>query len=253
MFEHPVLLPDGAKLSRLPKMRCPAIRRELRASFHDETWNVLYNVTDDAVDIFLHGIVGDEYNQTDSLSISRILTENRGKSVNLRVNSPGGLAYDGVAIYNAIDQHDGPTTGTIEGLAGSAASLAVIACDTVRCHASAAFHPHYSLVMAFGHQADIREALAIQEVLDTELEQVYAEASGRSIEQVKADLMGANGDGTRFTPAEALAAGYVDEVIPHRKQKQAADVRGVSPVAAAASSVQQQLALRRHRLEMVRK
>lgn len=195
---------------------------KLMDAFKDGGLKLHYLATDDAVDIWLHGIVGDEYTETDSLSIGRILASNRGKAVNLRVNSPGGLAYDGVAMYNAIDQHDGPTTGIIEGLAGSAASLAVLACDTVKCHSTAVFHPHYSLIMAMGHQAQIRDALAIQERLDQDLEEVYSEASGRTIAQVKSDLEGPNGDGTRFSANEALVAGYVDVVISHNKNRQAA-------------------------------
>jgi len=197
----------------------------LKAAFSDAEFSVAYAVADDAVEIWLHGIIGDEYTQTDSASIGQILAANRGKPVTLRVNSPGGLAYDGVAMFNAIDQHDGPTTGIIDGKAGSAASLAVIACDTVKCHAGGVFQPHYSLIMAMGHQADIREALAIQERLDEDFEQLYAAASGRTIAQVKDDLLGPNGDGVTFSAEQAMAAGYVDEVIPMRKNKQAASVQ----------------------------
>lgn len=200
------------------------IPQKLMASFHDESMSVQYLVSDDSIDIFLHGIIGDEYTQTDSLSVAQLLAKHKGKPVNLRVNSPGGLAYDGVAMYNAIDAHDGQTTGIIEGMAGSAASLAVIACDTVKCYSSAVFQPHYSLIGVVGHQADLREALGIMEVLDSDLEEVYAEASGQTLDKVKQDLMGPNGDGTRFNAAAALAAGYVDEIIEHKKQKQAASV-----------------------------
>ena len=202
------------------------IPARLMASFHDECMPIAYMVSEDTVDIFLHGIVGDEYTQTDSLSIAMLLASNKGKAVNLRVNSPGGLAYDGVAMFNAIGSHDGPTTGIIEGMAGSAASLAVLACDTVKCYASAVFHPHYSIVMAVGHQADVREALAIQMVLDTDLEKRYAEKSGQTIDEVKKQLMGPNGDGTRMSAEIALAAGYVNEIIGHKKQKQVAHVTG---------------------------
>jgi len=198
---------------------CLAPTGDLLAQCRPKQMNVTCAVSDDAVDIFLHGIIGDEFTATDSLSIAGVLAENRGKSVNLRVNSPGGLAYDGVAMFNAIDGHDGHTTGTIEGMAGSAASLAVIACDNVRCHAGAVFHPHYSLVMAFGHQADIRNALETQERLDTDLEHTYSDASGQSLDVVRDQLMGPHGDGTRFSAEQALAAGYVDEVIPRNKKK----------------------------------
>lgn len=185
----------------------------------DDNLKVSYLVADDGVDIWLHGDVGDEFEQTDSGSIGRILSQNRGRPVTLRVNSRGGLAYDGVSIYNAIDAHDAPTTGIIEGMAGSAASLAVIACQTVKCYASAVFHPHYSLMFVGGHRAEIRDALIVMERLDEDLEVVYAEASGQSIEKVKEDLMGPNGDGTRFSAEAALKAGYVDEIITHNKRK----------------------------------
>jgi|TARA_R110000751_G_scaffold273379_1_gene374109 ATP-dependent protease ClpP protease subunit len=184
--------------------------------------HVEYNVTDEAVEIMLHGVIGDDFTGTDSQTVARVLSQNRGKSVELRVNSPGGLAYDGVAMFNAIKSHDGATTGIIEGMAGSAASLAVIACDRVLCYQGAVFQPHYSMIMTVGHQADIRDALEKMIKLDGDLEQLYSEQSGQSVAVVKAQLMGSHGDGTRFTAAEALAAGYVDEVISHGKKKQAA-------------------------------
>jgi ATP-dependent Clp protease, protease subunit len=183
---------------------------------------VEYAVHDDAVDILLHGVVGDTFDGLDSQSVAKLLADNRGKSINLRVNSPGGLAYDGVAIFNAIKAHDGATTGTIEGLAGSAASLAVIGCDHVRCYQGAAFHPHYAMIMAMGHQAELEKAMIQLERLDRDLEQLYSEQSGQSVAVVKEQLTGPHGDGTRFSAAEALAAGYVDEVISHGKKKQAA-------------------------------
>ena len=206
----------------ITQLHCLAPTGETLAQMRPHQMAVECAVHGDSVDIFLHGVIGDMFDGTDSQSVARLLADNAGKAVNLRVNSPGGLAYDGVAIFNAIKSHDGPTTGTIEGLAGSAASLAVIACDNVRCYQGAAFQPHYAMIMAMGHQADLERALSELVGLDTDLEQLYAEASGQSVAKVKEQLMGPHGDGTRFSAAEALAAGYVDEVISHGKKKQAA-------------------------------
>lgn len=189
---------------------------------------VTYNVTADEVEIFLYGIVGDECNQTDSLSVAQLLSSNRGKAVSLRVNSPGGLAYDGVAMFNAIQAHDGPTTGIIEGLAGSAASLAVCACDTVKSYSSGVFHPHYSLVFVMGHRAEIEDALLAMKVLDEELVATYMRVSGQTESKVRDDLQGPNGDGTRFTAKEALKAGYIHEIIePKRKKASKAEIKAV--------------------------
>jgi len=206
----------------ITQLQCLAPMGEILAQMRPHQMAVEYAVHADSVDIFLHGVIGDAFDGMDSQSVARLLNDNTGKPVNLRVNSPGGLAYDGVAIFNAIKAHDAPTTGTIEGLAGSAASLAVIACDSVRCYPGGAFHPHYAMIMAMGHQADLEQAMIQLERLDRDLEQLYSERSGQSMAVVKEQLTGPHGDGTRFSAAEALAAGYVDEVISHGKKKQAA-------------------------------
>ena len=95
----------------------------------------------------------------------------------------------------------------------SAASLAVVGCDRVKCYEGAVFHPHYSLVLAFGHQPEIRQALAIQERLDLDLEQMYKRVSNQTLAKVRQDLEGPHGDGTTFSAQEAVNAGYVHEVV----------------------------------------
>ncbi|WP_207557969.1 ATP-dependent Clp protease proteolytic subunit, partial [Mycobacteroides abscessus] len=49
----------------------------------------------------------------------------------VRVNSPGGNAFDGINIANAIMRHPGKTTTYIDGLAASAASVIAVASDEV--------------------------------------------------------------------------------------------------------------------------
>ena len=185
----------------------------LMACFHDDDFRIQYLETDNELELWLHGIVGDPMTSTDSLSVGRLLSEHRGKPVKMSVNSPGGLAFDGFSMFNALASHDGPTRAVIEGLAGSAASLAVLGCDHVQCFDGGSYHPHYALAAAFGHAPEIRDTLLILEKMDKELEKVYSARSGRSVEQVKTDLLGPNGDGTPFTATEALEAGYVDEVL----------------------------------------
>ena len=204
---------------------------KLKSAVCDPDFSITCAVSDQGVEVWLYGIVGDEYTKTDSLSIGQLLSTNKGKPLTMYVNSPGGLAYDGVAIFNAIQSHKGPTTGIIDGLAGSAASLAVMACDTVKAFETAKFHPHYSLCIAAGHKTEIADTLIMMEKLDTDLEKTYAARSGNSIETVKQHLTGPHGDGTHFTAAEAKAAGYVHEIISTngRKANQAKPNNAVSP------------------------
>ena len=88
------------------------VPEKLRNSLKDETFHVYFNAQQEEIEIFLTGVVGDEYTQSDAASIAGMLSANRGRPVNLRVNSFGGLAFDGLAIHNALEQHDGPTRAT---------------------------------------------------------------------------------------------------------------------------------------------
>src|SRR5699024_10490358 len=47
----------------------------------------------------------------------------------VRITSPGGIAYEGVAIYNALAAHEGRVTVYVDGLAASAASIIAMAGD----------------------------------------------------------------------------------------------------------------------------
>jgi len=49
----------------------------------------------------------------------------------LRINSPGGSVFDGIAIYNALKRHPAKVTVTVEGLAASIASVILCAGDEV--------------------------------------------------------------------------------------------------------------------------
>ena len=48
----------------------------------------------------------------------------------VRINSPGGSVFDGVAIYNALKRHEAATTVWIERIAASIVSMIAMAGDT---------------------------------------------------------------------------------------------------------------------------
>ena len=49
----------------------------------------------------------------------------------VRINSPGGSVFDGVAIYNALKRHEARLTVWIDGIAASIASMIAMAGDEV--------------------------------------------------------------------------------------------------------------------------
>lgn len=190
------------------------VPESIKNAVKDEQFRVFYNATAKDVEIFLTGEVGDEYTQSDSASIAKLLSMNRGKAVTMRVNSGGGLAFDGLAIYNALTAHDAPTTGIVEGLAASAASLAVIGCDTVKMYANASYHIHEGMAFAFGHIADLRDSIEWLEQFNAAAVDTYAAKCGKPHEYIAAALLGEGGDGTKYTAEQAKEIGFIDEVLP---------------------------------------
>ena len=167
----------------------------------------------DSIDLFLHGIVGDSADYCDAKSLSEILVKNPEKPINLRINSPGGSFFDGLALGNAIRRHDGRSTATVDGLCASAATIVAVACDEVYMHRNSTFHVHEAIVGAVGHLADLKDACGWLEECNKHLVDIYADKTGKSAKDIKTALLGPAGDGTHYSATEAFAFGFCDEII----------------------------------------
>lgn len=190
-----------------------SLPKSIENAVKDENFRVFYNNTADELEIFLYGVVGDEYTQSDAGSIARILAANRKKPASMRIASHGGLAYDGLAIHNAFADHDGPTTAIIESVAASAASLAAIGADKVKMYANATYHIHEGIGFAYGHIAEIKETIDWLETFNEAAVKTYAAKTGKSEKVMAAALLGANGDGTKYNAQQALEMGFIDEIV----------------------------------------
>lgn len=171
----------------------------------------------DSVDILIHGIVGDSWTATDSTSIATLLKEHRGKPVNVDINSPGGLAFDGISIYNALVQHDAAVNVSITGLAASAATIIAMAGDKIRIAENASFMIHRAMGVGVGNQKVMLDLAEFLDSVDNQIAATYASRTGRKPETMLKYMDGSL-DGTTFTGPEAVSNGFADEVIPLKKK-----------------------------------
>ncbi len=133
------------------------------------------------------------------------------KDISLYVNSPGGSAYAGMAIYDAM-QHVRCDVRTIcYGIGMSAAAMIMTGGAPGKRFAL----PHAKLMIHQGSAgyrgtpADIRIAAEEVAAVTRQMAEVIARHSGRDVEQVMEDI-----DRDRFmTPAEAVEYGLIDEVL----------------------------------------
>lgn len=128
----------------------------------------------------------------------------------LRLNSPGGDVFDGIAIYNAAVAHPGKVRVEVVGLAASAASLIAMAGDEIAIAENAFFMIHRAWGGTVGNEADHAAAAEILRGVDRAMLATYAARTGQSAAAVR-ELMNAE---TWFAGEAAVDAGFADEMIP---------------------------------------
>src|SRR5690606_15564974 len=79
------------------------------------------------------------------------------------INSGGGSVYDAFAMYNALRRYTGRTVGRVDSVAASAATLPLIACDTIEMPENAQIMIHEPTTMAWGTIAELKASVSQME------------------------------------------------------------------------------------------
>jgi ATP-dependent Clp protease protease subunit len=156
--------------------------------------------------------------QVANLIITQMLyleAQDPDKDICLYINSPGGMAYAGMAIYDVI-QHVRPDVSTICVGMGMSAAAMVLAGGTPGKRLAlpnARIMIHQGSAGTRGAPSDmeiqLREVLAVTH----RMAEIIAHHSGRSVDQVATDI-----DRDYFmTPEEAMQYGLIDSIIAPRR------------------------------------
>jgi len=152
--------------------------------------------------------------------------EDPEKDISLYINSPGGMAYAGMAIYDVV-QHIRPEVSTVcVGMGMSAAAMILCGGSPGKRLAlpSAKIMIHQGAAGAKGAPRDME--IQLREVLATtrRMAEIISHHTGRSIEQVESDL-----DRDYFmTAEEAKGYGLIDDIIAPRRGVAAPLLEGTS-------------------------
>lgn len=130
------------------------------------------------------------------------------KDLVIYVNSPGGDVFDGLAIFNLIKRFEGKKRCVIDGLAASAASVVILAADTIEAGSGAMVMIHDPWSIAMGNAADLRRGADRLDKVAGELLGIYVSETGGDAEELR-QLMQAE---TWLTAEEAMGRGFVDSV-----------------------------------------
>lgn len=131
------------------------------------------------------------------------------KTITLRLNTPGGSVFDGVAIYNALVNHPATINTHIDGLAASMGSIVALAGDKVHMAQNAQYMIHQPWSMVIGDAATMRkEAEVLDKISAGSFVSTYAAKTGLQAEEINT-MMDAE---TWLNADEAKERGFVDEI-----------------------------------------
>lgn len=176
--------------------------------------------SDEKATIYIYGTIGDHWKEEKAnraADFAAALDKLSPKALEIRIDSPGGDAFEGFAIASAIQRYEGETHAFVDSIAASAASYIAIMADKVTMNDFSAFMIHNASGIAIGNRDDLRETADLLERLDNNIAGTIAARTGMNLEDTKAAMSAE----TWYFGDEAKKAGLCDEVIKTDKRTKA--------------------------------
>lgn len=128
--------------------------------------------------------------------------------LHVHLNSPGGDAWEGVAIANVLRQHRAEVTVWVDGIAASAASVIAMAGDEVVMGIGAQLMVHDAWTVAIGNAAELRKEAEVADSVSDAVASVYAAKAGGTAAEWRAVMQAERW----YTGEQAVEAKLADRV-----------------------------------------
>ena len=161
--------------------------------------------------ISIFDVIGEDFWTGSGVTANRISAALRSigsKDITVRINSPGGDMFEGIAIYNLLRAHPAKVTVEVLGWAASAASIIAMAGDDIRMGLGSFMMVHNAWGMVIGNRHDMREAATLFDQFDAALADIYQARTGMKHADIE-QLMDAE---TFMTAAQTVEYGFADVV-----------------------------------------
>ena len=161
--------------------------------------------------VFLGSGIND---QIANLIVAQLLfldREDPDKEISLYINSPGGIIYHGLAIYDTMQQVRAPVSTIAVGVTASMGTMLLAAGTSGRRYAlpHATIHMHPAGGGAQGYAPDVEIQYKELQRVQNLLHQLLAKHTGQTVEKISEDF-----ERDRWMSAdEAVKYGLIDEVL----------------------------------------
>lgn len=169
------------------------------------SWYKILNAKADEAEILIYSEIG--FWGVNAQQFIEDLREVDAKTIHVRINSPGGSVFDGIAIYNALANHESKIIVHIDALAASIASVIAMAGDEIRISEVANVMIHKPWSFAIGTDEDMIKEAAVLKNLESAIVDVYVARTGGDRAKIEAWVK----DETWFKGQDAVDNGFADE------------------------------------------
>lgn len=161
-------------------------------------------------EVLIFGVIGTSYWE-ESVEAAAFVQQIEALDVDtmaVRINSPGGSVFDGIAIYNALVRHQATITTYVEGQAASIASFLLFAGEHRVCSPSGMVMIHKPWTCACGNEDDLIQCAGVLGKIGEVMVRAYARRAGIDADAIRTAMK----ETTWYDADEALAVGFVDEI-----------------------------------------
>lgn len=174
------------------------------------------NKTNESIDILIYGVIGDSWFE-ESITAHQFvadlkLLEKDYKRINVRINSPGGSVWDGLAIFNVLRNSTAEIHIYNDGLCASMAFVILESVPKENIHwaDNALGMIHSASTGAWGNVRDIEQALEMLKKVDESLITCLESNGTKTRDEIKATYFDYKDH--FLTADEALAEGFAGTI-----------------------------------------
>ncbi|QMU22511.1 head maturation protease, ClpP-related [Gordonia rubripertincta] len=194
-------------------MKLPESARRVRALATPERrrWFEIRNAAEEdtgPVEVLIYDEIDPFWGVSAAVFVRDLAQIDAERDLTVRINSPGGDVYEGIAILNALRGRAGKVTTVIDGLAASIASVIAMAGTEIVMMPNSEMMVHDPWMLTIGDAEDMQTAADNLGRIADNLASIYAERTGGTAEEWRA-IMRAE---TWYTAAEAVEAGLANRV-----------------------------------------
>lgn len=191
--------------------QAPGAQRTTRAKVRDQArpgFEIRNALSSDEAELLIYDEIDAWWGVAAGDVISELATITAPK-LRVRLNSPGGSVFEGLAIANALRSHPADVTVQVDGLAASIASVIAMAADRLVMMPNSMLMVHDASGLCIGDASDMQQMGGVLDKISDNIAGAYAAKAGGTA----ADWRQVMKNETWYLPDEAVQAGLADEAI----------------------------------------